>query len=87
MHEYDEECLEIFRIRQAQLLGKDVIETADEADEFLSDCMAQVLGSLREVREYMDESGMDISGMSDEEIVEQCEVFPLPSGRFLVVEG
>ena len=30
---------------------------------------------------------MDIAGMSDDEILEASEVFALPSGRFLIVEG
>ena len=49
--------------------------------------MAVVCKNLREVKEYFDEAGTDISGMSDEELLEQSEVFELPSGRFLIVEG
>ena len=30
---------------------------------------------------------MDIAGMSEEEILEASEVFPLPDGRYLIVEG
>ena len=49
--------------------------------------MAQVVPSLKDVRDWLDETGMDISGMSDEEILEQAEIFPLPDGSFLIVEG
>ena len=50
--------------------------------------MSQELSkNLREVKDYFDEAGTDISGMSDEEILEASEVFELPSGRFLIVEG
>ena len=35
----------------------------------------------------MRKAGADISGMSDDELIEQSEVFSLPSGRFLIVEG
>ena len=62
-------------------------ETPEEAEEFLDDCMAVVCKNLREVKEYFDEAGTDISGMSDEDILEASEVFALPSGRFLIVEG
>lgn len=49
--------------------------------------MAVVCKNLREVKEYFDEAGTDISGMSDDDILDACEVFELPSGRFLIVEG
>ena len=52
----------------------------------LEDCMAVVCDSLQEVRDYLDESGADIVGMSLAEIGEASEVFSLPDGRYLVVE-
>ena len=30
---------------------------------------------------------MDVDGMSDEELEESSEVFPLPGGGYLIVEG
>ena len=36
---------------------------------------------------YFDEAGSDISGMSDDELMDQSEVFAIADGRFLVVEG
>ena len=59
----------------------------DEAEAFLEDCMAVVVKSLKEVREYFEENGTDISDMSDEDLEEASEVFALPNGRYLVVEG
>ena len=41
---------------------------------------------VKEVKKYFKDN-MDITGMSDEEILEASEVFPLPDGRFLIVEG
>ncbi|MGL6198636.1 MAG: glyoxalase [Lachnospiraceae bacterium] len=87
MYEYDEECLQTFLIKQSQLFEDPVAETLPEAEAFLEDCLAVVVDSLDEVRDYFDENGMDISGMSDEELEEASEVFPLPSGQFLIVEG
>ena len=49
--------------------------------------MAVVVDSIKDVREYLDESGADISGMSDEELEEASEVFALPNGQYLIVEG
>jgi hypothetical protein len=86
MYEYDDEVLEYFLKHQRQLFAEDVAETLEEADEFLNDCMAVVCKNIKEVRDYFDEIA-DISGMSNEELLEAEEVFALPSGRFLVVEG
>ncbi len=87
MYEYDEDVLEYFLQHQQQLFPENVAATPEEAEEFLSDCMAVVLENLSEVREYLDESGMDITDMRDSELTEADEVFTLPDGRFLVVEG
>ena len=40
-----------------------------------------------EVADSPETAGTDIAGMSDDELLEQSEVFSLPSGRFLIVEG
>ena len=87
MYNYDDEVIEVFLENQEQLFPEIVAETPEEAEEFLEDCMAVVCKNLREVKEYFEEAGTDIAGMSDEEILEACEVFELPSGRFLIVEG
>lgn len=87
MYEYDEECLKVFLKKQLQLFDEPVAESLDEAEAFLDDCMAVVVNSLKEVRDYFDENGTDISDMSDEDLEEASEVFVLPSGRYLVVEG
>ena len=84
---YDDEILEVFLENQRQLFPENVAETLEEAEEFLEDCMAVVCKNIREVREYFDEAGTDISGMSDEELLEASEVFEIPDGRFLIVEG
>ncbi|MEG0805390.1 MAG: glyoxalase [Lachnospiraceae bacterium] len=87
MYEYEEECLKVFLEQQAQLLGKQVINTMEEADEFLTQGLAEVCENVGEVKEYMDEMGMDISGMSEEELLSQSEIFPLSEGRYLVIGG
>lgn len=87
MYEYDEECLQVFLKKQGQLFDEPVAETLEEAEAFLEDCMAAVVDSIEEVREYFDESGADVDGMSEEELEEASEVFALPDGRYLVVEA
>ncbi len=87
MNEYDEECLRIFLEKQSQLFDEPVAETLEEAEAFLEDCMAAVVGSLKEVREYFEENGADVEGMSDEELEDASEVFALPGGQYLIVEG
>ncbi len=87
MYEYDEECLKVFLKRQGQLFDEPVAETLEEAEAFLEDCMAVVVDSIEEVREYFEENGSDISDMTDEMLEDASEVFHLPHGRYLIVEG
>ena len=87
MNEYDEECLVTFLKKQSQLFDEPVAETLEEAEAFLEDCMAIVVDTLKEVREYFEESGVDVDHMSEEELEEASEVFALPSGQYLIVEG
>lgn len=87
MYEYEEECLKVFLKRQLQLFDEPVAETLEEAEAFLEDCMAVVVDSLDEVKDYFEENGADISNMSDDELEEASEVFPLPNGQYLIVEG
>ena len=42
---------------------------------------------LEGVREYFEENGADVDGMSDEELEEASEVFALENGQYLIVEG
>ena len=87
MNEYDEDCLKTFIENQGQLFDEPVAETLEEAEAFLEDCMASIVENIEEVKEFLEEEGMDISGMSNEEIEEASEVFALPDGRYLIVEG
>lgn len=87
MNEYTEECLRIFLEKQGQLFDEPVAESLEEAEAFLEDCMAVTVNSLAEVRQYLEESGADTEGMSDEDLEEACEVFALPDGKYLIVEG
>lgn len=87
MYEYDEECVNTFLKNQLQLFDEPVAETFPEAEAFLEDCMAVVVDSLNEVRAYFEENGMDVDGMSSEELEDASEVFPLPNGQYLIVEG
>lgn len=87
MYNYDDEVLEVFLENQGQLFPENVAKNLEEAEEFLDDCMAVVCKNFREVKEYFEEAGTDIAGMSDEDILDAGEVFALPSGRFLIVEG
>ncbi len=87
MGEYNDECLDVFLENQTKLFSEEVASNREEAEAFLEDCMAVVCENLDEVKEYFEESGMDISGMSDQEIEDAAEVFILSNGRYLIVEG
>jgi phage-related minor tail protein len=64
-----------------------VANTPEEADDFLVDCMAEVVDSIEEVRECLDGFGMDMSDLTDEELADAAEVFLMPDGKYLVVQG
>ena len=87
MNQYDKECVKYFLEHQSQLFGKNILEDMEEAQDFLEDCMAVICKNMKEVRAYFEEEGSDIAEMSNEELKDAAEVFALPDGRFLVVEG
>ena len=87
MEEYSEECILTCLRNQGQLFDEPVAENYDEAEAFLEDCMAAVVDSIDEVRQYLDENGMDVEGLSDGELEEASEVFALPNGQYLIVEA
>lgn len=84
---FTEECINTFLENQEQLFPQAVAESYEAAEAFLEDCIAQVVDSIEEVREYLEESGADVEGMSDEELEDASEVFALPDGKYLIVEG
>ena len=87
MEHYLEECAEVFLKEQGKLFDEPVAETIEEAKEFLEDCFAQVFENISDVRAYLDEEGMDVSGVSDEELADELEVFAISDGRYFVVEA
>ena len=84
---FDKDVVNYFLENQSQLFDEDVASTPDEAQDFLEDAMAEVVESVEEVIEYFDEMGVDTDGLSEEEVVQQAEVFALPDGRYLVVNA
>ena len=84
---YTEECIQTFLENQEQLFDEPVAENYEEAEAFLEDCMAVVADSISEVRKYLSGMGADVDGMSDDDLEEASEVFVLPDGKYLIVEG
>ncbi len=84
---YDELCINAFLEHQLKLFPEKVAETQEEAEEFLEDCMAVVCKNIGEVKIFLEEEGLDIAGMSKEELAQMEEVFPISDGRYLIVEG
>ena len=83
---YDDITIKTFLRDQKQLFLEDVVFNEKEAQDFLDELMAFVAKDYSEVREYFQDE-TDITGMSKEDILGQCEVFALPDGRYLIVEG
>ena len=84
---YTEECIQTFFENQGQLFPQPVASSFEEAEAFLEDCMAAVVDSIREVREYLEDMGADVDGMSEDELKAASEGFELPNGQYLIVEG
>lgn len=84
---YTKECVETFLKNQEQLFDEPVADDYEEAEAFLEDCMAVELNSLKEVKKYLEGMGADVEGISLKELEEESEVFKLPSGKYLIVEG
>ena len=60
MNEFSEECLITFLRNQEQLFPEPVAETVEEAEAFLEDCMAVVVDTLEEVKEYLRGKGVSV---------------------------
>lgn len=87
MDEHIDECAKVFLRDQKQLFDEPVAYDLDEAKEFLEDCMAVYCKDIKELREVMDDEGMDVSELSNDDLLEQLEVFKLDNGGYFFVEG
>ena len=87
MGTYSKNCIQTFLKNQGQLFDEPVAATPQEAAEFLDEMMAVVVRTPREVFRYLEELGMDVSGLGKEDIDDIAEVFPLDDGTYLIVEG
>lgn len=84
---FDKKVLQCFLDKQLQLYPEPVAETVEEAEEFLEECMAVVVNSVKEVWEFFEEEGVDMEGADENGILEADEVFTVGDGRYLIVEG
>lgn len=87
MYEYDDAVLACFLKDQLKLFPEKVAETREEAEEFLTDCLAVVLQSEADVMEYFEEEGVDLEDRDADALLEIEEVFAVGDGRYLIVEG
>lgn len=87
MDKHIDECAKVFLRDQKQLFDEPVAYDLEAAKEFLEDCMAVYCKDIKELREVMDDEGMDVSDLSNDELLEQLEVFKLDNGGYFFVEG
>ena len=87
MDKHIDECAKVFLRDQKQLFDEPVAYDLEEAKEFLEDCMAVCCKDIKELREVMDDEGMDVCDLSNDELLEQLEVFRLDNGGYFFVEG
>ena len=83
---FDKKVLQCFLDKQLQLYPEPVAETLEEAEDFLEECMAVVVNSVKEVWEFFEEEGVDMEGADENGILEADEVFAVGDGRYLIVE-
>lgn len=84
---FDEAVVQCFLDNQLKLYPEKVAETYEEAENFLEECMAVVVNSVKEVWEFFEEEGVDLEGAGEEEILEAEEVFDVGDGRYLIIEA
>lgn len=87
MLNFDDAVLDAFLKNQTKLFPEEVAATREEADDFLTEVMAVVVDSPKEVWEYFDEEGIDIEGADENEILDADEVFAIGDGRYLIIEA
>ena len=87
MPDYDDAVLDAFLQQQEKLYPERIAQTREEAAAFLEESFAVVLGSAKEVWNYFDEEGLDVSDYDQKNITDAPEVFAVGDGRFLIVEG
>ncbi len=83
---YDDAVIKAFIKDQRQLFPEDVAADEEEALYFLEDVCAVVCDNKDDAINYLEEN-LDVSGMSQEEILACEEVFEVGDGRYLIVEG
>ena len=100
---FTEECINTFLENQEQLFPQAVAESYDEAginpysDVLDEKRYRELFGKnihpftgvdyVEYYSEVIREAGADVEGMSDEELEDASEVFALPDGKYLIVEG
>jgi len=82
----DNKCAKAFLDNQLKLYPEEIAFSIEEAKEFLEDSMAVVAGSARDVRDYLEDVGVDTEGLSKEELLKIPEVFEVGDGRYLILE-
>ena len=87
MDKHIDECAKVFLRDQKQMFDEPVAYDLEEAKEFLEDCLAVYCKDIKALREVMDDEGMDVSDLSNDELLEQLEVFRLDNGGYFFVEG
>lgn len=87
MSAYDKVVIDTFLKDQLKLYPEKVAYDAESAEDFLDMMLAVVCKNQKETRKYLKDAGIDVSECDMEEFSDIDEVFPLPDGRYLIVEA
>ena len=86
MNEYDEECLQVFLEKQLQLFQEEVATTPEEAEEFLSDCMAVICKDLKDVKGVIDYQNVTFSYNDEEHVLDNISIH-IDAGKSIALVG
>jgi len=88
MPDFDDAVLQCFLDKQGQLFPEeDVCFDLESARDFLEENLAVVVDSAKEVILFFEDEGLDIDGLTEDNILDADEVFEVGDGRFLIIEG
>ena len=59
MEKHMKECAKVFLRDQKKLFDEPVVYDLEEAEDFLEECFAQYCSNIKELRQIMDDEGMD----------------------------
>lgn len=81
------DCANTFYKEQRKLFKENIVDSVEEAEEYLEENSVQVFKDIKALKKYMDALGYDVAELTDREVEEELEVFKNPAGDYFFVEA